>query len=77
MSDERIHRHKCENGLCKVCGTEQPSVESGASEPPMSKRELGERLDRIEKRIGAAESCINIELMVVGLLLLVLVIRGC
>ena len=76
MGDERIHQHDWENGRCKVCGLAQTKTETIAPEPPMSKSELAERLDRIEKQIGGAEKFINLILLVLGLMLLALLIRG-
>ena len=77
MSDERIHRQDWENGRCKVCGLSQQAAESELPPTPMSKLELSERLDRIEKRIGSAESFINVELLVLMIMLIVLLVRGC
>lgn len=77
MSDERIHQHDWENGRCKVCGLGQQQAKGEGPEPPMSKRELTERLDRIEKRISGAEQFINLQLLILAILLVVLLIRGC
>ncbi|TAK98084.1 MAG: hypothetical protein EPO07_12415 [Verrucomicrobia bacterium] len=76
MSDERIHRHEWENGRCKVCGLSKPGDETETPEPPMSKRELTERLDRIEKRIAGAEKFINLVLLILGIMVLIVLIRG-
>ena len=77
MSDERIHRHDWENGRCKVCGIIQQPAEAELPEPPMSKRELSERLDKIERRIGSAEHHVQVALLGFSLLLLILLVRGC
>jgi hypothetical protein len=77
MSDERIHQHDWENGRCKVCGLDQQKVEGEVPESPMSKRELTERLNELERRIVGAEKFINLELLILAIMLLVLLIRGC
>jgi hypothetical protein len=77
MSDERIHQHDWENGRCTVCGLVQPKAEGESPEPQMSKRELTERLDRIEKQVSGAEKFINFELLILAIMLLILLIRGC
>jgi len=76
MSDKRIHQHNWENGRCKVCGVSEHPAESESPKEPMSKRELGERLDRIEKRISTVELSINTGILVFGILLIVFMLRG-
>lgn len=83
MNDERIHRHDWENGRCKVCGlSEQAERErmAQASGPPSPiealKRDLGERLDRIEKRIGSTEQGIMALVLLIVVMLFILLLRG-
>ena len=76
MSDERIHRHDWENGRCKVCGISQHAAEGELPPAPMSKRELSERLDKIERRIGSAEGSIQAALGILVIILLILLFRG-
>jgi hypothetical protein len=77
MNDERIHQHDWENGRCRVCGLSQQKTAGELPESSMSKRELTERLDKIEQRISAAEKFINLELLILAIMLLVLLFRGC
>jgi len=76
MGDIRVHQHDWENCRCKVCGLAQAKAEGTAPEPPMSKSELAERLDRIEQRITGAEKFINLGILILAIMLLVLLLRG-
>lgn len=79
ISDERIHRHEWENGRCSFCGISKQTDEKELLQPssvPLS-RELGDRLDKIDRNIARVEAGLHLGLCaLVVIAVFIFLVRG-